>query len=538
MKSRACIGPRSRQSRHIWLRQSVTALVAVPTVAVAPRLSAAEAPPPDSRPNVLFIVSDDHGVELSCYGDPYVKTPNMDRLAEQGVRFERAFVPYAVCSPSRACFYTGLYPHQNGSVGLATHKFAMYGNVPNLYSILKDAGYRTGMIGKLHVNPESAFPIDFRAYPGFNFQDRPMRGFADKAAEFINASDQPFFLTINYPDPHTPWLRQQYGLPEKPYEGKDVKPLPWIGADSPRLRECTADYYNCVSRLDTGIGMVLDELERAGKADNTLVIYIGDHGPQFSRAKMSVFEASLHIPLIVRWPGHTQVGQVRNELVTTLDILPTILQAAGVAWPQDPLLPEKLPGLALQPLLEGKDVKWHQHIIGLTTGAYPGAYYPQFAIRGDRYELIMSPLRDRPNPIAIAYMGNQGHYGGGTQQQEIDASSPTVQQAYELFLHVPYFELYDLQNDPYEFHNLAGDPKYADISRQLFDVWWDWARSTRFPLADKQVLDQFTAEEDNALKVNYNKNPDFHWGYLQTFMDFMSSEAPVDANPSVVMPAP
>ncbi|MCC6681683.1 MAG: sulfatase [Phycisphaeraceae bacterium] len=517
----------------------MTALVAVPTATVCTQLSAAEAPPPMSdRPNVLFIVSDDHGIELSCYGDPYVKTPHMDRLAEQGVRFERAFVTYAVCSPSRASFYTGLYTHQNGHVGLATHKFSMYGDVPNLYSILRDAGYRTGMIGKLHVNPESAFPIDFRAYPGFNFKDRPMRGFADKAAEFINASDEPFFLTVNYPDPHTPWLRQQYGLPEKSYEGKDIKPPPWVGADSPRLRELTADYYNCVSRLDTGIGMLLDELESSGKADNTLVIYIGDHGPQFSRAKMSVFEASLHIPLIVRWPGHAQAGLVRRELVTTLDILPTILQAAGVDWPQDKLLPQQMPGQALQPLLEGGQVTWRTHVIGLTTGAYPGAYFPQFSIRDDRYKLIMSPLRDRPNPIAAAYMGNQGHYTAGTQQQEIDASSPLVQQVYDLFLHVPYFELYDVENDPYEYHNLAADPQYASVRQQLFEAWWDWARRTRFPLADKQVLDQFTAEQDNALKVDYRKNPDFQWHYLETFWAFMTSNQPVDANPSMVMLAP
>ena len=109
------------------------------------------------RPNVLLIVSEDNGPGLGCYGDSYARTPNLDRLASEGVRFENAFVPYSVCSPSRAVFLTGLYPHQNGQIGLATHKFAMYeDDTPNVVAWLKAAGYRTGLIGKLHVNPENA----------------------------------------------------------------------------------------------------------------------------------------------------------------------------------------------------------------------------------------------------------------------------------------------------------------------------------------------------------------------------------------------
>ena len=112
------------------------------------------------RPNVLLIVSEDNGPELGCYGDPYARTPHLDRLAEEGVRFENAFVPYSVCSPSRAAFLTGLYPHQNGQIGLATHKFAMYReDTPNIVTLLKAAGYRTGLIGKLHVNPEHRFSV-------------------------------------------------------------------------------------------------------------------------------------------------------------------------------------------------------------------------------------------------------------------------------------------------------------------------------------------------------------------------------------------
>ena len=195
-------------------------------------------------PSVLLIVSEDNGPELGCYGDPYARTPRLDRLAGEGVRFENAFVPYSVCSPSRAAFLTGLYPQQNGQIGLATHKFAMYdGQTPNMASLLKDAGYRTGMIGKLHVNPESAFPFDFRAIPGSNFQRKQsVDQYAAEASKFFaEAGDRPFFLSVNFPDAHLPFLREANGRPGEPLGADDVEPMPWVGVDAPRLREQVAE---------------------------------------------------------------------------------------------------------------------------------------------------------------------------------------------------------------------------------------------------------------------------------------------------------
>ena len=238
--------------------------------------------------NILLIVSEDNGPELGCYGDPYVQTPVLDALARDGVRFNKAYVPYSVCSPSRAAFLTGRLPHRNGQIGLATHKFAMYRDYPSMLSVFGDAGYFTGLIGKLHVNPESAFPVDFRAIRGANFGkgQRDMTAYAKAAlACFEKAGDQPFFLSINYPDAHFPLHTQDHGLPEKLLTGADVKTLPWVGADSPRLRQFTADYYNCMARLDSGVGLLLEALEQSGKRDNTLICYIGDHGAQFSRGK-------------------------------------------------------------------------------------------------------------------------------------------------------------------------------------------------------------------------------------------------------------
>ncbi len=202
---------------------------------------------PDTPPNILLIVSEDNGQNLGCYGDPNAVTPNLDALAAQGVRFTNAYTTQSVCSPGRASILTGLYPHQNGQFGLATHKYAMYEAFPNIPSLLNPAGYRTGIIGKLHVNPEWAFPFDFwwndRDY--ISFQHRDMVKATEMAASFISGDDSPFFLMVNYPDAHLPFLRQECGLPEKPFTADDVTPLPAGGIDTPRIREHTADYYNC-----------------------------------------------------------------------------------------------------------------------------------------------------------------------------------------------------------------------------------------------------------------------------------------------------
>ncbi len=269
------------------------------------------------RPNVLLIVSEDNGPQLGCYGDPYARTPNLDRLAKSGVRFENAFVPYSVCSPSRAAFLTGLYPQQNGQIGLATHKFAMYrADTPNIVTRLKAAGYRTGLIGKLHVNPESAFPFDFRAIPTANFnRKQTVADYASAAAKFFDqAGESQFFLSVNFPDAHLPFLRQTGGLPANPLSADDVKPMPWVGVDSPRLREQVANYYNCLERLDEGVGLLLRELEQAGCANETIVFYIGDHGAQFPRGKGTVYEGGLRVPMIVRWPAKRKPERRRRSL--------------------------------------------------------------------------------------------------------------------------------------------------------------------------------------------------------------------------------
>jgi len=475
------------------------------------------------HPNILLIVSEDNGPELGCYGDTYARTPVLDRLAAQGVRFDRAYVPYSVCSPSRACFLTGLYPHQNGQIGLATHKFAMYGNIPSMPSYLKDHGYFTGIIGKLHVNPADAFPFDFKKIGSANFGkgQRDMKKYAAAAAEFFaEAGTRPFFLSINYPDAHFPLHRQDHGLPEKPLTGKDVKPLPWVGADSPRLREFTADYYNSLARLDAGVGMLLDALDKTGKRENTLVFYIGDHGAQFSRGKCGVLEASLRVPLIAQGPG-VKAGHATDALVSTLDLLPTMLAAVGLK------VPAALPGMPLQPLLAGATRGGHRHILGYTNGSAPRLFYPQLSIRDARYRLVYNPLHGRTNLFAECYLNQfNPHFAAGTKASEVAAAPAAVRQAYATFLTPPPFELYDLDADPNEFANLAGQPVHREAQDRLWQAMKTWQRQTRDPHARPELFKEFVTEQDAQRSLAYRKQKGFRWSYLSSWSTWLTDVEP------------
>lgn len=468
-----------------------------------------------TRPNVLLIVSEDNGAELGCYGDPYAKTPHLDRLADSGCRFTNAYVTQGVCSVSRASILTGLYPFQNGHIGLATHQYAMFRAWDNIPSILKEHGYRTGMIGKLHVNPESAFPLDYRAIPGNGFKDRPMRKYANAAAKFFRETEGPFFLAINFPDAHLPLLKQQHGLPVDPQEAADVKSLPFIGADSPRLRQGVADYYNCLSRLDSGVGMVLEELDKSGKRDNTLIIYLGDHGAQFSRGKLTCYEGGLRIPLLLNWPEFTKPGTICDKLVSTVDILPTVLEAVGLP-PR-----ESLPGQSLLPLAEGNEsVPWRKYLFAERTAHHAGSFFPQRTFRDERYKIIVNLTPERLNPVAEAYRTHDGAIlMYGTTQEEIDASPPAVRQCYQRWRNPPPVELYDLANDPWEFHDLANDLKYSAVKQRLLDELHRFRVEHNDPLLDPKKLDRLAKEHDRV----FNELPDGRYkeGQRWEYLDYL-----------------
>jgi len=418
-------------------------------------------------PNILLITADDLGIQVGCYGDEIARTPRIDQLAQEGIQFTNAYVTQASCSPSRSSMLTGLYPHQNGHVGLSHRGFSMQDTIVTLPAMLKQAGYRTGIIGKLHVQPEKNFPFDFEFLKHGARETRDVRTVADSAAAFINRSDgAPFFLMVNYFDPHVKFIPQVEGVPEKPYQPDEIQPFPFQQIDTPEQRERIANFYSCVSRFDTGLGMLLDALAASGKDENTIVIFVGDHGAPFARGKTSCYESGLKIPFIVRWPGHVPQRMVEPAFVSTVDIVPTVLEAIQKE------VPESLAGMSLSPLFQGKKENWRTHLYGEFFYHVKETYFPRYSVREDRYKLIFN-LLDKQNPI-LSIDGDQAY----KMSQEPAYECTLVREVFDRFANPPQYELYDLEKDPNEFHNLADDPAYADTLKEMQAQLQGWMSRT------------------------------------------------------------
>ncbi len=434
------------------------------------------------RPNVLLITADDLGIQLSCYGDPIAKTPNIDRLAARSVQFRTAYVAQASCSPSRSAIFTGLYPHGNGQYGLANANVGfqvrerLYDDL--LPNVLKRAGYRTGIIGKLHVNPEKRFRFDVRHNQGFGTREvRKQVGFAK---EFMAAAkDEPWFLMFNVFDPHVARKRsknggrgpqyfpdQVQGLPKEVLSADEVPAWPWQGIDTPAQRKKIAGYYNCVHRIDAAIGMLMKELKDAGHDDDTLIIFTGDHGPPFTRGKTSCYEAGLRVPFLAHWPGVSE-PHVSDRLVGTIDIFPTILDAAGIGRPVG------LHGRSLRPVLRStKNLDWRQTLVGEFHFHGADPFFPRRAITDGRFKLIHNLLAGQAE-ASNSVDGDQAW----TYAQALPSGS-LARRALERLPNPPKWELYDLNKDPVEFVNRAGDKKLAEVEARLKTALSEWQEET------------------------------------------------------------
>jgi N-sulfoglucosamine sulfohydrolase len=393
--------------------------------------------------------------------------------------FRNAYVPQAGCSQSRAAFLTGLYPHQNGQIGLATWNYGMYsGEIKNVVKTLSGAGYRTGIIGKLHINPKGAFPFDFKAIPSANFSRKDMAAYAENAAKFIKQSDEAFYLQVNYPDAHRPFITTVDKLPAKPLTGKDVDAIPYMGISHPELRQQTADYYNCMMRVDSYIGDLLQVLEASGKSKDTVVVYIGDHGADLLRGKRTSYEGGVKIPMIIRWPG-IKGGQQRKELVTTLDLFPTFCEIAGVT------IPKSLPGQSLKTIVYGGSPKWRKFLFTEFHVHSNHNPWPQRTVRGARYKLIYNPLAGAMNPGYAFTMGRK--FFKTPEAELLEFASKQVQVAYKVMKQPPKYELYDLETDPFEFKNLAEDLAHAETLGRLKAELTSWQKRTGDALEDPAV---------------------------------------------------
>ena len=426
----------------------------------------------NQRPNVVLIVSDDHGREtLGCYGNPAIKTPNLDGLAAEGVRFTNAFCTTASCSASRSVILSGMYNHANGQYGHqhSYHHFISFENIKTLPVRLTEAGYRTGRIGKYHVAPEDVYKFDV-ALPG---NARSPVQMAENCRDFIRRDSQPFFLYFCMDDPHRgggvaedlPGKPDRFGnraegtypgVREVTYDPKDVI-VPSFLPDIPECRAELAQHYQSVSRVDQGVGRLMDVLKEAGKYDNTLIIYISDNGVAFPGAKTTLYEPGMNLPCIVRRPGQKKQGITCDALINFADLAPTICDFAGALSGDNAFQGRSFKGVLEQEHPKGWDVTYASHTFHEIT-----MYYPMRVVRGRKHKLIWNIADGLDYPFASDL------WAASTWQATLRNKSKYYgKRTVEAYLRRPKFELYDLENDPHEVINLADNPKYEKVLAEL-----------------------------------------------------------------------
>ena len=413
----------------------------------------------DTR-NVVLIIADDQGRDLGVYGNPVLRTPNLDRLAARGTLFTSAFATVSSCSPSRSVIYTGLYSHSNGMYGLAhdVHNQHLLPSVRTLPQLLKAAGYRTGLVGKKHILPESQLPFDEELAPE-RPGNRDVAFMADEARKFISrTAGKPFLLIVGYSDPHR--APENFGntqawprVARATYDPAKVI-VPAHLPDLPEVRRDLAQYYESVSRLDSGVGLLLDVLRETKHDGDTLVIYLSDNGRAFPGAKTTLYDEGIHLPLIVSSPAQTKRGVRNDAMVSWVDITPTILDWAGVSLPSG----QQLAGRTILPILEQADPRGWDRVFASHGFHEIQQYYPMRALRTREYEYIVNLAAPLEFPIA-------GDIASSPSWQAI-AARPSVglgTRTLQAFLHRPAEELYDLRKDPAEVRNLAADPAHREV---------------------------------------------------------------------------
>jgi N-sulfoglucosamine sulfohydrolase len=437
-----------------------------------PRASAVE----PVRRSILILVADDIGLDCGCYGNNKIKTPNIDALAANGVCFTHGFACVSSCSPSRASIYTGLHTHTSGQYGLAQppHNQSSFSTVQSLPRVLRAAGYRTGIIGKLHVQPREVYPFEVELSDKETFGNRDVGLLGRRARQFFSdCGDNPFLLVMAFGDPHRTTEKgfgnenQYEGVPETRYEPKDVI-VPWHLPDRPEVRQELAEYYQSSSRMDYGVGLVLKALKETKKDEETLIFFVSDNGIPFPGAKTTLYDPGLHLPFLVSSPTLKKRGLRNDAMVSFVDIMPTALDWAGVKPP------EGLQGRSLLPILEeahpkGWDVVYGSHQMHEAT-----MYYPMRMVRTRTHKYILNLAHPLEYPIA------NDIYRSPTWQGILKRGDKTLgERDLNGYLHRPREELYDLEKDPHELKNVAADPAYQKVLADLRSRLKEWQSATK-----------------------------------------------------------
>jgi uncharacterized sulfatase len=433
----------------------------------------------ETRPNIVLIIADDcRYQDLGCYGSNDAVTPNIDRLAGEGLKFNRFFQATAMSSPTRHCLLTGIYPVRSGAY--PNHTFIREG-VATLPGYLKDAGYRVAIQGKRHFAPEEQFPFEYLSGGGANINIDRIEPFIAGVA----ASKEPFFLYVASHDPHSPWTRGDRSL----FNANRLTLPPYL-VDTEETRESYVNYLAEINQLDTDVGLVDALIRKYGLEKNTVFIFTSEQGHSFPFAKWTCYDAGLHTGFIIRWEGVTQPGSTTDAMCEYVDVTPTLLDMAGIKNPGN------LDGKSFLDVVRGKAGKFKEYVYAAhtTRGIIQGAeYYGIRSVRSSRlsYILNLTPEAEFRN---VATTDKDAVWRSWLEKAKTDEFARQQMHNYQ---RRPAEELYDIVKDPYQMNNLIHDPQYAEevkILRANLSAWM------------KQQGDEGQATEMKALERQPKNN--------------------------------
>jgi N-sulfoglucosamine sulfohydrolase len=410
------------------------------------------------RPNlVLFIADDLTWHDVGAYGNRDVRTPNVDRLAREGMTFQRAFAASPTCTPSRSALFTGTYPMRNGAHANHSLVSSAVRTWPEYLSAL---GYRTVIAGKTHIGPRERFPFEYLPKSNVSPPGKPHVLNTDLGTEAIDAllkshdRKQPLALVVAAHSPHVFWPENDGYQPES-------FTLPPYILDTPQTRAALARYYTDVTQMDREVGLVRAALERYGYAKNTLFMFTSDQGAQFPFAKWSLYEAGMRVPLIAVWPGRTPRGASNEAIVSLVDVLPTMIEAAGGEAPRN------IDGRGFIAVLDGQSAQHLDAAFAAHTGDGKMNRTPMRAIRTARFKYIVNL---RPEARYGTHISDASGVDGRDYWDtwvKLAASDPAAAGMVRRYREQTPDELYDLAHDPFELVNLARDPDYSRTLMEL-----------------------------------------------------------------------
>ena len=426
---------------------------------------------PAQPTNIVIFIADDQGEgDLSIYGHPTLRTPNVDRLAREGMRFDNAFLTISSCSPSRSSILTGRYPHSTGAEDL---HMPLPADQHTIARRLKDERYYNMSVGKWHLGDAEQKHWDV-------IVDCPGKDTAKEAIEMLSErpKDRPFFFWVASKDPHRPF--DENAIPN-PHDPANVVVPPYL-PDHPLIRRDLALYYDEVTRFDTHVGEILAELERQNVLDTTVIAYISDNGMPFPRAKTTLYDAGIRTPMIVRLPKTIPAGSVQKGLFSVVDLAPTLLDVAG--YQLDSAQGESRIEMLRNAESRGRDTiyteaNWHD--------------FEQFtrAVRTDRMLLIRNYYWHKPLWNSVDSVNSITWTGYLAMQR---AGLLTVAQKHIFREPRPYEELYDLQVDPMSLENVIDDSTYRAELNRLRSLLDNWRVSTGDRMPSKPRRDGWTRD--------------------------------------------